>query len=181
MVSGMKLPKQLAKEGVEADVRTELERESFELLPGSGICIPSLRINPELRKNIFYAKSLGELVFGYEAIGKVLAGERKGLQKVGNQSDRVSRLLLVTNDGSPRFYRELKFLQHKESGRVLICRLDIGSGVMGDILGMTGNSVKAVLLNRKLSVVNTLKSLAVTIRENERADSDPGRAPGVNA
>gem|GEM_PF-3973671 len=37
---------------------------------------------------------------------------------------RVSRLLLVTDDGSPRFYRELSFLQAQQGGRVLICRLE---------------------------------------------------------
>ena len=65
------------------------------------------------------------MIIGYESVEKILANERKGLQNVDNQSERVSRLLIVTNDGSPRFYRELKFLQNKEGGRVLICRLDV--------------------------------------------------------
>ena len=81
------------------------------------------------------------------------------LQKVNNQSDRVSRLLMVTNDGSPRFYRELEFLHKKHGTRVMICRLDIGSVLMGNILGLKDKQVKAVLLNRKNSVVNVLKSL----------------------
>ncbi|MDA3925997.1 MAG: hypothetical protein PF904_14970 [Kiritimatiellae bacterium] len=157
----MKLPKQLAKDNIEAEVQAALEKEKFELYSDSGIYIPALKLNPELRKNIFYAKSLGELIIGYEAIEKGLASERKGLLNVDNQSDRISRLLIVSNDGSPRFYRELKFLQHKEGGRVLICRLDVDSLLMGEILGLKERSIKAILVTRKNSVVNVLKSLMI--------------------
>jgi hypothetical protein len=155
----MELPKQLATEHVESDVRAALERESIELCGGSEISIPVLHLTPELRKQIFCAKSLGEVTFGYEAIEKALANELRGLQKVDSQSDRVSRLLVVTNDGSPRFYRELQFLHKKQGGRVMICRLDCDSVSMGNILGLKDRQVKAVLLNRKTSVVNVLKSL----------------------
>ena len=156
----MELPKQLAMEHVESDVRAALERESIELCAGSEMSIPVLEVTPELRQQIFYAKALGEVTIGYEAIEKHLLNERRGLQKVNNQGERVSRLLIVTNDGSPRFYRELEFLRKKQGGRVMICRLDTGSVFMGDILGLKETPVKAVLLNRKTSVVNVLRSLS---------------------
>ena len=155
----MELPKQLAKEQVESDVREALERESIELCADSEISIPLLALTPELRKQIFYAKSLGEVTIGYESIEKHLLHELRGLQKVDNQAGRVSRLLIVTNDGSPRFYRELEFLHKKQGGRVLICRLDVDSAIMGGILALKKTLVKAVLLNRKTSVVNVLRSL----------------------
>lgn len=41
----------------------------------------------------------------------------------------------------------------------MICRLDVDSILMGNILGLKDNPVKAVLLNRKNSVINVLKSL----------------------
>jgi hypothetical protein len=155
----MKLPKQLEKEKVESDVRAVLEKESTELCSDSNIYIPVLKLNPELRKQIFSAKFLGELIIGYWAVEKALENELHGLQNVNNQSDRVSRLLIVTNDGSPRFYRQLEFLHKKQGGRVLICRLDVDSLLMGNILELKDKQVKAVLLNRKESVVNVLKSL----------------------
>ena len=155
----MELPKQLTTEQVESDVRAALARESIELCVDSEVSIPLLRLTPELRKHIFYAKSIGELTVSYTAIEEYLANELRGLRKVGNKSDRVSRLLIVTNDGTPRFYRELEFLHKKQGGRVMICRLDIKSASMGDILGFKNKQVKAVLLNRKTSVVNVLKSL----------------------
>ncbi|MFH2011395.1 MAG: hypothetical protein ABIJ37_01610 [Pseudomonadota bacterium] len=81
------------------------------------------------------------------------------MEKVNSRSDRVSRLLIATNDGSPRFYRQLEFLHKKQGGRLMICRLDVDSILMGNILGLKDNPVKAVLLNRKNSVINVLKSL----------------------
>ena len=155
----MKLPKQLETENFEAGIRAALEKESIELCADSIISIPVLHLNPELQRQIFSAKSLGELVVGSRAVEKTLENELRGLQNVNNQSDRVSRLLIVTNDGSPRFYRQLEFLHKNQGERVLICRLDIDSTLMGDILGLKDKQVKAILLNRKDSVVNVLKSL----------------------
>ncbi|MFH2011394.1 MAG: hypothetical protein ABIJ37_01605 [Pseudomonadota bacterium] len=60
----MKLPKQLEKGNIESDVRAALEEESIALCSESNIYIPVLKLNPELRKHIFYAKSLGELIIG---------------------------------------------------------------------------------------------------------------------
>ncbi|MEA3333414.1 MAG: hypothetical protein U9Q58_07440 [Pseudomonadota bacterium] len=155
----MKLPRQLENEGFESNVRAALERESIELYRDSERYIPVLKLNPELRKHIFYAKSVGALIFGFEAIEEFLANELQGLQKVDSLSDRVSRLLIVTNDGSHRFYRGLEFLQKRQGERVLLCWLDVDSVSMGNILGFKGKQVKAVLLNRKKSVMNVLKSL----------------------
>jgi len=155
----MKLPKQLGKEDLEEGVQAVLENESIELCSDSNIYIPVLKLNPELRKQIFYAKFQDELIVGSRDIEKFLKNELHGLKKVNNLSDRVSRVLLVTNDGSPRFYRQLEFLHKEQGGRVLICRLDIDSVLMGNILELKEKQVKAVLLNRKESVVNVLKSL----------------------
>ncbi len=155
----MQLPKQLKMDNVESDVRAILEKESIELCSDSNISIPVLKLNPELQKQLFSAKFLSQLVLGYEDIEKTLNNELRGLQNVNNQSDRVSRLLIVTNDGSARFYRQLEFLHEKQGGRVLICRLDVDSVVMGNIFKIQNKQVKAVLLNRKESVVKVLKSL----------------------
>ena len=149
----------MENERVESDDRAVLERESIELYRDSEIDIPVLKLNPELRKHLFYAKSVGALIFGFEAIEEFLANELQGLQKVDNLSDRVSRLLIVTNDGSHRFYRGLEYLQKRQGERVLLCRLDVDSELMGNILGFKGKQIKAVLLNRKKSVVNVFKSL----------------------
>ena len=65
----------------------------------------------------------------------------------------------ASNDGSPRFYRELAFLQERQGPRLLICSLDVDSLLMGNILGFKDQAVKAVLVNKKKSVANVLKSL----------------------
>lgn len=155
----MKLPKQLEKEGLEPEVREVLEAERIALHGASEIVIPLLKLTPELRTNIFHAKSLGDLIIGYEAMAKALANELRGLRKTDSLGDRVSRLLIATNDGSPNFYRQLAFLQERQGPRLLICGLDVDSPLMGNILGFKDQVVKAVLVNKKKSVANVLKSL----------------------
>jgi hypothetical protein len=155
----MKLPKQLDKEGIEADVLDALTRSTILLSETSDLSVPLLVLSQELRKHIFYAKSIGELIIGFDEIEKELANELQGLAKVGGVSDRISRLLIVTNDGSDRFYKELSFLSKRHGARLLICQLDINSMAMGDVLGLKGRGVKAVMVNRKKSLLNVLKSL----------------------
>jgi hypothetical protein len=155
----MKLPKLLKVENIEEQVLEALEKNSITLYEDSEMQIPLLKLTPELRQQIFYAKSLDELIFGYETIAKVLACELKGLKKVNNESERVSRLLIVSNDGSKRFYREFEFLLNKHGKRILLCRLDVDSELMGYLLGLGQKQVKAIMVNRKNSVVNILKAL----------------------
>jgi len=155
----MKLPKQLEKEGIEPDVRAALEAECIGLPGASGMVIPVLKLTPKLRTNIFHAKSIGDLIIGYEAMAKALADELRGLRKTDNLGDRVTRLLMASNDGSPGFYRQLTFLQERQGPRLLICRLDVDSLLMGNILGFKDQVVKSVLVNKKKSVANVLKSL----------------------
>jgi hypothetical protein len=155
----MNLPKQLKVDNIEEQVLEALKENSIALYEDSEMQIPLLKLTPELRQQIFYAKSLDELIFGYETIAKELAGELRGLQNVNNQSDRVSRLIIVSNDGSKRFYREFEFLLNKHGGRILLCRLDVDSELLGYILGLGQKQVKTIMINRKNSVVNILKAL----------------------
>ena len=158
----MNLPKQLKKENLESEVQAVLDKESFELYPDSDVQIPVLKLSKELRSQIFYAKSLGELIFSYDVIEKSLEDELQGLKKIESQNERVSRLLLVSNDASKRFYRELKFLMKHQGPRLMICLLDVDSLLMGNILGFKARKVNAVLMNRKKSVTGVLKSLLST-------------------
>lgn len=155
----MQLPAQLETESIDAAVRAALEKDTIQLYNDSPVYVPVLKLTPALRTHLFYAKAIGEVTIGCEAIERELANELRGLQKSASASDRVSRLLIVTNDGSPRFYRDVEFLHKRQGARVLICRLDVDSAQMGSMLGFTGHVVKAVLLNRKRSVINVLKSL----------------------
>ncbi len=155
----MKLPKQLKIDNIEEQVLEALQKNSIPLYENAEMQIPLLKLTPELRQQIFYAKSLDELIFGYETIAKTLASELKGLQNVNNQSDRISRLLIISNDGSKRFYREFEFLLNRHGERILLCRLDVDSELMGYILGLGQKQVKAIMINRKNSVVNILKSI----------------------
>ncbi|WP_419176937.1 hypothetical protein, partial [Desulfosediminicola sp.] len=74
----MKLPKQLAKEEIESEVRAALETESIQLCSDSKMYIPVLQLNQELRKQIFSAKFRGELIIGSRSVEKTLENEQHG-------------------------------------------------------------------------------------------------------
>ena len=154
----MELPKQLKKDNIELEVQAALDKESIALYSESETQISVLTLNHKMRQQIFFAKSVGELIFGFETIEKSLLNELRGLQKSDNQSERISRLLLVTNDGSTNFYQDVECLIQKQGTRLLVCRLDIDGKLMGSILALKGKQVKAVLLNSKKAVINVLKS-----------------------
>lgn len=155
----MELPKQLKKDNIELEVQAALDKESIALYSESETQISVLTLNHNMRQQIFFAKSMGDVILGLEPIEKSLENELRGLQKTDNKSERVSRLLLVTNDGSKSFYQGVEYLLQTQVTRLMVCRLDIDAKLMGNILGLKNQKVKAVLLNSKKAVINVLKSI----------------------
>ena len=102
---------------------------------------------------------------GLERIEKLLEIEKKGLLAVQQkhstaQVQRVSRLLLVANDGSERFYRscEKLLLQHRE--RVLMVCVDEPSSRFAQVfLGEKDKTLKAILVSDRDAVTSTLFAL----------------------
>ncbi len=159
MIKDIKLPKMLVKEKLDGAILDCLENNLKPLYADSDMSLPQVELTHKLRSHVFYAKSTGNVVVGFENVESFLEKEWHGLNKMGQVSDRVSRMLLVSNDGSERFYRQLKFIHRNHGKRVLMVRLDIDSKVMAEVLGMKGKSVKAALVTHKDSVCNILKQL----------------------
>jgi hypothetical protein len=83
---------------------------------------------------------------------------------IDRQGRRVSRVLLVTNDGAQRFYRQVERLAVMHAPRVLVCVLECESPVLGELLhGSSGGSdgvVKLVLTGHKTAAAGILLTLA---------------------
>ncbi|MGL4854701.1 MAG: hypothetical protein ACRC37_05550 [Lentisphaeria bacterium] len=155
-------PKQLIKENLDGKVLEKLN-EKHCIIEGidKESSIPSLELTPALRTNIFYAYASKNASIGMENIEKEMQREQGGIIKNVNQSERVSRLLIVSNDGSERFYRQLPFLQKMHGGRLLVVFLNINSEAFGKVLGLKEKKIKSLLVNHKDSVVQILKSILV--------------------
>ena len=75
---------------------------------------------------------------------------------------RMSRLLLISNDGSPRFYREVESLLNKHGDRVWCCRLTATAEELGS-LTIKGTAAKALLIEDRKALAVFLGNLAVAL------------------
>ncbi len=104
----------------------------------------------------------GALIRGLEAAEATLAAERRGLDAlpVTDRAPRVSRLLLVTNDGAERLYRQVERLATMHAPRVLVCLLDAPSSELGGLLYGPDAVAKLVLTGHKDAATRLLLALA---------------------
>lgn len=161
MFKDIQLPKQLIKDGLEQDVLDYFEKNSTPLYPESEIQIPQIPVTPTFHSHIFYAESLGNIEIGFENIEVFLKREKFGIEKAGNSSSRISRILLLSNDGSKRFYKQVEFIKED---RLLVIRLDVPSDEFGKILGLKKKIIKAALITHKSSVANILTHMINDIK-----------------
>jgi hypothetical protein len=111
------------------------------------------------------ARSASRLVQGLEAATLRLAVETRGLRMADargttERGQRISRLLLVSNDGSERFYRDIEALVRRHEPRVLAVRLDADSSELGGPIFGRERMARLVLLEHKDAVATTLLVLA---------------------
>ena len=124
--------------------------------------VSQIPITAELENALRLAAHCRQLEVGLENIEKILNREKKGLAEQGDDSRsalRLSRLLLITNDGSQRFYRACEKILFDHSNRIRILRVDVSSvGFLHSIYG-ADRAVKAFLISKRQSVCSVLLSL----------------------
>jgi hypothetical protein len=113
---------------------------------------------------LFEARRARWLRRGLEEAGKVLAAQQQGLAqspaaRVASGQRRISRLLVVSNDGSPRFYRDVEKLCHQHAVRLEALVLDCDEVALGESIFGSGRTARAVLLDHKEAVMNLLEAL----------------------
>lgn len=149
----------------EHEALKELLSQDRRLLWENGTLeIPTIHWSASLEQALVKALGFKQLERGLERIEQVLSHEKKGLlalqEKQGVPSaNRVSRVLLIANDGAERFYRacESTLLHHQD--RVLGLLLDVDSNQLGRQLYGPEKSVKALLVSDKVAAVHVLLSL----------------------
>jgi hypothetical protein len=104
------------------------------------------------------------LTQGLEQAEQRLSNEARGLKMVDARSEsgrgvRVSRLLLLSDDGAERFYRQAERLLLTHGERLLAIRLSVPADKLGEVLHAPG-VVRALLIEHKQSVADTLVALA---------------------
>jgi hypothetical protein len=162
---------------VEADPRAEPLRSALRanvqrLWTEGELEISSAPLDAALITALMSAFSSGFMLRGLDAAERKLESEERGLKRVDERSgvergQRVSRLLLLSDDGSERFYRQVERCLLRHGPRVLAIRLNADAMGLGELFFGPGGLARCVLIHHKDAVSATLLALA-----SEPASSD---------
>jgi len=163
-LSDMRFPRQLEAEGSVEIIRRELMARTTRLWTGSNIDVPLITLSEPLKIALKKARLQGRIRFGFEPIFEKLASEKRGIDNVRRQTDapygeRVSRLLLFSNDGAERFYRHIEQVMQAHAPRLLGCLLNINGADLGELFTGEGGVIKIIMAEHKDGVSDVLRAL----------------------
>ncbi|MDH4317330.1 MAG: hypothetical protein OEV64_02980 [Desulfobulbaceae bacterium] len=161
----LRLPKLIEADPRSTTLLHEMEKRGVALWPESTIKVPEAHPDLHLTATLKDIYVKGQIVRGLEGAERTLAAEEKGLRIADKKTEqtrgvRISRLLLLTDDGSERFYRQVEKLLLQHGPRVLAVRLTINAEGFGEMLYGPENIARLIMLEHKTGVGSVLLSLA---------------------
>jgi hypothetical protein len=161
----LRLPKLVEADPRGKDLINSLTEHARPLWSGGKIMTPAVAFKPALAEILQVTHSTGRLVRGLEDAERKLAAEGRGLGLVDRKSgasrgERVSRLLMLADDGAERFYRQVEKLLRQHGPRVLALRLDVNAETLGQMIFGPGSRVLLLMLDHKEAVSAMLLALA---------------------
>jgi hypothetical protein len=160
----LRLPKLVEADPRGLELLSSLTAQARPLWPGGKILTPMVTFKPALGEALRIANGAGQIVRGLEDAELKLASEGRGLgmvdQKIGaSRGERISRLLVLADDGADRFYRQVEKLLRRHGPRLMALRLDVKAETLGQMLFDRGNRVLLLLLDHKEAVSALLLAL----------------------
>ena len=163
--SDIRLPRGLEADGTAETICHILLTRTVQLWFGSDLSVPIITMNDNLKKILQTPPNPnGKVQCGLETISGKLEKEKRGIDHLREErglptGDRVSRLLLVSNDGTRRFYRNIERLLQLHAPRLLCCMLDMDGNSLGSVITGREKQIKAILAERKETVAAILRTL----------------------
>ena len=160
----MNFPRQLEADGSVEKIREALASHTVRLWPEGRLDVPLLHLSDPLVNALQKARLQRRIRPGFEDIAEKMAAEQKGIefahkQMNTRQNERVSRLLLFSNDGAERLYRHIEQILTGHSLRILGCQLDCDSKTMGQLIARKSTGIKVILVEHKDAVSDVLRAL----------------------
>jgi len=162
----IRLPRELEAEGIAEAILQVLASHTLQLWSGSDLRISMITMGTPLKRILRQANLNGRTRCGLEAISEKLEGEKRGIDHLREDKglsggDRISRLLLVSNNGAERFYRRIEGLLQLHAPRLLCCILDIDGNTLGSVITGQEKQIKIIMAEHKETVSNILRTLLV--------------------
>jgi hypothetical protein len=158
----LKLPKDVVADHRHDSVLSLLTSATTPLWERGEQAVATLSLTSPFARELQHIVNADLATQGLEQIEKLLAREQKGLKALAEkapQSERISRLLLVSKDGSERFYRDCDRLLRSHSQRLVACKLDIDGDGFGRALFGFPKLTRALLITDKRAVARALLSM----------------------
>jgi len=167
-----RLPKMLDADPGATGLAREFAARAEPLWAGGAPCVPRAAITPALGAALKSAYAGGRLVRGLDGATRVLCAEDQGLKHVDRttgveRGGRVSRLLVLADDGSERFYREVERLLRRNAPRVLALRLSADEHALGRLMFGPDQVARLLLVEHKDAVSAVLLALAAQWRADD--------------
>jgi hypothetical protein len=140
--------------------------------------LPRYPLCESIRQGLFEARRGRRLVRGLEGIESALEAEEAGLAKAPATRpeagrSRISRLLVLSSDGAPRFYHTAERLRTRFASRVATVIVDCHEDELGEATYGAGQRARALMLDHKEAVTEFLLILdEIRTGETPTADSD---------
>ena len=168
-MEALRLPRMIEADPGTSHLASELTARARPLWPGGAQCVAQAEIAPALATALKHALEAGQVIRGFESADRALAGEERGLRRVDQRTGvergrRVSRLLVLADDGAERFYRNVESLLRRHAPRVLGLRLSTSQHDLGQLLFGPDQVARLLLVEHKDAVSAILIALAATWR-----------------
>jgi hypothetical protein len=160
-----KLPREVEADPRREAVERSLARDVRPPWPGAKVTTPRVPFTPALETALHHALLSKHLLRGLEAIDAQLDIERRGIEAARSKqqsppADRTSRLLVLADDGSERFYRQCEATIARNADRLLAIQVEAPSDRLAAKLYGADKLVKVVLVSDRDSVTRVLLALA---------------------
>ena len=164
-IADMRLPRQLEADNSDETIRQVLMKCAEKIMPGGKIDVPVIDWSEPLKIALRNARLQGRIRVGLEAITEKLESEKYGIKNAHQSSgakygDRISRLLLFSNDGADRFYRHIEQVLEQNAPRLLGCKLNVDAGVLGELFLGKDKKIKIIMAEHKDVVSGVLTAIA---------------------
>jgi hypothetical protein len=160
----LKLPKDLVGHPRHDDVARLLTTNASPLWAGGRQAVPTVAMTAAAAAALRGALAAEVAYQGLEAIAEKLAAEQKGLDALARklsspQNARLSRILFLASDGSPRFLRDCDALLVRYPERLIACRLDVAGEALGEAIFGRPKIVRGVLVADRKACADALLTL----------------------
>lgn len=163
-IESLRLPKLVVSDPRGAALHQSLVEHARPVRAGSEISVAVAQFDG-LESVLLSAHRAGRVVRGLETTERALAAEEHGLRLADESNGvkrrgRVSRLVLLADDGSDGFYRRVENLLRRHVPRVLGIRLDVDATSLGAPLFGAGRTTRLLMIQHKEAVAAVLFAIA---------------------